>query len=185
MIRGFSRRAKLVLCLAIVYLVWGGSYLVTSIGVHTLPPFLMGALRFTFSGLALFGIARLLGEGRAPLTPTEWRHLAIVGFFTVLVSNGLNVWSLQWLPSNQAALLNVSSAFWITIFGTLGRRGHPITALVALGLAIGAAGVALILWPASSGLATPGAVALVGATLKPYPFGSSLLPQHQRMTYGP
>ena len=177
MLQGWSHRAKLVLCLAIVYLVWGGSYLVTSIGVQSLPPFLLGAVRFTFSGLALFGIARLLGEGRAPLTPTEWRHLAIVGFFTVLVSNGFNAWSLQWLPSNQAALLNVSSAFWITIFGTLGRRGHPITALVATGLAIGALGVALILWPGGGEMAAPGAAALVGAAVKPYPLGSSLVPQ--------
>lgn len=177
MIRGLSRRSKLVLCLAIVYLVWGGSYLVTSVGVHTLPPFLMGAVRFSLSGLALYGIARLLGEGRAPLTALEWRHLAITGFFTVLVSNGFNGWSLQWLPSNQAALLNVSSAFWITILGTLGRRGHPISTLVATGLAIGAAGVAMILLPGGEALARPGAAALVGAEIKPYPLGSPLAPQ--------
>ena len=177
MIRGLSRRAKLVLCLAILYFIWGGSYLVTSVGVHTMPPFLMSALRFTFSGLALYAIARLLGEGRAPLTRIEWRHLAITGFCTVLVSNGFNVWSLQWLPSNQAALLNVSSAFWITILGTLGRRGHPVSALVATGLAIGAAGVALILLPVGAGLAAPGAAALVGAGIKPYPLGSSFVPQ--------
>jgi drug/metabolite transporter (DMT)-like permease len=177
MISALSHRAKLVLCLGIVYFVWGGSYLVTSVGVHSLPPFLLGAVRFTLSGLALYGIARLLGEGRAPLTPLEWRHLAITGFFTVLVSNGFNVWSLQWLPSNQAALLNVSSAFWITILGTLGRRGHPIGTTVAAGLGIGAIGVALILWPGSERMAAPGAAALVGAEVPPYPFGSALAPQ--------
>ncbi|MCP5327519.1 MAG: EamA family transporter [Sinobacteraceae bacterium] len=177
MIRGLSRRTKLVLCLAILYLVWGGSYLVTSVGVHMLPPFLMSAVRFTVSGLALYGIARLLGEGRAPLTPVEWRHLTITGFCTVLISNGFNVWGLQWLPSNQAALLNVSSAFWITLLGTLGPRGHPITRLVAIGLAIGAIGVAMILLPGGERLATPGAAALVGAEMPPYPLGSSFVPQ--------
>jgi len=175
--RGWSRRTKLVLSLGVLYLFWGGSYLVTSIGVQSLPPFLMGAVRFTLSGLALFGLARLFGEDRPVLTATEWRHVAIVGFLTVLVSNGFNVWSLQWLPSNQAALLNVSSAFWITLLGTLGRRGHPITALVGVGLAIGAAGVALILWPGSGEMAAPGAAALLGTTVKPYPLGSSLVPQ--------
>lgn len=177
MIHGFSRRTKLVLSLGVLYLFWGGSYLVTSIGVQSLPPFLMGAVRFTFSGLALFALARLFGEDRPQLNVTEWRHLAITGFLTVLVSNGLNVWSLQWLPSNQAALLNVSSAFWITILGTLGRRGHPITTLVGTGLAIGAVGVALILWPGGGEMAEPGATALVGTTMKPYPLGSSLVPQ--------
>ena len=157
MIHGLSRNAKLVISLAVLYLFWGGSYLVTSIGVQSLPPFLMGAVRFTLSGLALFALARAFGEDRPRLDATEWRHLAITGFLTVLVSNGFNVWSLQWLPSNQAALLNVSSAFWITILGTLGRRGHPISALVGAGLAIGAAGVALILWPAGGEVAAPGA----------------------------
>jgi drug/metabolite transporter (DMT)-like permease len=176
-IHGLSRRTKLVLSLGVLYLFWGGSYLVTSIGVQSLPPFLMGAVRFTVSGLALFALARLFGEDRPRLTATEWRHLAIVGFLTVPVSNGFNVWSLQWLPSNQAALLNVSSAFWITLLGTLGRRGHPITALVGTGLAIGAAGVALILWPGEGAMPVPGAAALVGTTMKPYPLGSSLVPQ--------
>jgi len=177
LIHGLSRRTKLILSLGVLYIFWGGSYLVTSIGVQSLPPFLMGAVRFTLSGLALFSLARLFGEDRPRLSATEWRHLAIVGFLAVLVSNGLNVWSLQWLPSNQAALLNVSSAFWITILGTLGRRGHPISALVATGLAIGAAGVALILWPNGDALPAPGAAALVGSAMKPYPLGSSLVPQ--------
>jgi drug/metabolite transporter (DMT)-like permease len=176
-LRGLSDRAKLVLCLAILYLVWGGSYLVTSVGVHTLPPFLLGAVRFSISGLALYVIAQWLGEGRAPVTAVELRHVAITGFFTVLVSNGLNVWSMQWVPSNQAALLNVSSAFWITILGTLGRRGHPIGAGVAAGLAIGAAGVAMILWPGADGPEAPGAAALLGAQVPAYPLGSALLPQ--------
>ena len=35
-----SRRAKLIICFAIVYLVWGSTYLVASIGVHALPPLL-------------------------------------------------------------------------------------------------------------------------------------------------
>ena len=177
MIHGLSRNAKLVLSLGVLYIFWGGSYLVTSIGVQSLPPFLMGAVRFTLSGLALFALARFFGEDRPRLTATEWRHLAITGFLTVLVSNGFNVWSLQWLPSNQAALLNVSSAFWITILGTLGRRGHPVGLLVGAGLAIGAAGVALILWPGGSEMAAPGAAALVGKAVKPYPLGSSLVPQ--------
>jgi hypothetical protein len=43
-----SRRATIVTCFAIVYLVWGSTYLVTKIGVTTLPPFLFGS-NFLFS----------------------------------------------------------------------------------------------------------------------------------------
>ena len=39
-------RPKLILCFAAVYLIWGSSYLVASIGVHALPPILFGGIRF-------------------------------------------------------------------------------------------------------------------------------------------
>jgi len=147
MIRGLSHRAKLFLSLAVLYLFWGGSYLVTSIGVQSLPPFLMGAVRFTLSGLALVALARAFGEDRPKLDATEWRHLAITGFLTVLVSNGFNVWSLQWLPFGQAALLNVTSSFWIAIFGMFGARAHPIDRRSGVGLALGFLGTVAIVWP--------------------------------------
>ena len=117
MIHGLSRNAKLVISLAVLYLFWGGSYLVTSIGVQSLPPFLMGAVRFTLSGLALFALARFFGEDRPRLNSTEWRHLAITGFLTVLVSNGFNsddkttkiliLDSGQINPANKQKLFNV------------------------------------------------------------------------------
>lgn len=69
----------------------------------------------------------------------------------MLVANGLNVWSLQWVASNQAALLNASSAFWIVIFGMYGAQAHRPSGREQLGLAIGFGGTALIVWP-SEGL---------------------------------
>jgi drug/metabolite transporter (DMT)-like permease len=158
-------RAKLVLCFAIVYLVWGSTYLATKIGVHELPPFLFGAVRFIGSGLALWLFARALGRGPARVPPGEWKHLVVVGFCTVLVSNGCNVWGVQWVPSNQAALLNVSASFWIVILGMYGRRAHAVSRRVGIGLAIGLAGTLLVLWPdARAHVATQAAGAL-GASI--------------------
>ena len=48
-----SHRAKLIVCFATVYLVWGSTYLVASIGVHALPPFLFGGIRFLCAGVLL------------------------------------------------------------------------------------------------------------------------------------
>jgi drug/metabolite transporter (DMT)-like permease len=65
----------------------------------------------------------------------------------VFVSNGLNTWAIQYLPSNQSALLNGTSAFWIAGLGVFGRRGHPLTRSAVLGLVIGFLGAALMLIP--------------------------------------
>ena len=158
------RRTKLLVCFAIVYLVWGSSYLATSIGVHNLPPRLFGGIRFLMSGSLLVGIALALGR-RVRLDPGELRIVLVMAFFSVLVSNGFNNWAMQWVDSGTSAILNASTAFWIVLLGTLGARAHPLSARIALGLALGFIGVALIVWPErglARGLIVPQLGILVG-----------------------
>jgi drug/metabolite transporter (DMT)-like permease len=141
-----NRRAMLALCFSIVYLVWGSSYLATSIGVRNLPPLLFGGLRFVAGGALLLVLALLLGR-RFVLDRNELKHLLIVGCTAVLISNGLNAWAMQWVASNQSALLNATAAFWIALFATRGRRAHKLRKLTMTGLAIGFIGAVLIVWP--------------------------------------
>ena len=139
--------AKVMLALGTVYLVWGSSFLFTKIAVSNLPPALFSAVRFMSAGLLLAAVARLWKNDRLPSLKVEWRHVAVAGFFMVFVSNGLNTWAMRYLPSNQSALLNGTSAFWIAGLGVFGKRGHPLTPSAMLGMAIGFCGVALMLIP--------------------------------------
>ena len=141
-----SRRAKLIACFAIVYLVWGSTYLVASIGVHALPPILFGGIRFICAGI-LLGITALALGHRFPLDATEWRHLIIVALGSVLIPNSFTNWAMQHVASNQTAILNASAALWIALFATRGRRAHALDRRTLLGLIIGFAGAALIVWP--------------------------------------
>jgi drug/metabolite transporter (DMT)-like permease len=138
---------KLILCLATVYLVWGSAFVFTKIAVTNLPPALFAGVRFTTAGILLTLIACLYGGDKLPARRIEWRHVMIAGFFMVFVSNGLNTWAMQYMPSNQSALLNGTSAFWIAGLGVFGRRGHPLTRSAVLGLVIGFIGAVLILLP--------------------------------------
>jgi drug/metabolite transporter (DMT)-like permease len=166
-----SRKTKVLVSFAIVYLVWGSTYVVTKIGVDRLPPFSFAAVRFLIGGALLYLVARLLARSRGlPLMPivpvSEWRGLIVVGFFAVFVSNGAAVWGLQYIPSNLAALLNVTSSFWIPILGMFGARAQSISARVALGLVTGFAGTVLVAWPggesAAAALAWPTLIVLIG-----------------------
>jgi drug/metabolite transporter (DMT)-like permease len=136
-----------MLCLSTVYLVWGSSFLFTKIAVANLPPALFAGIRFVTAGVLLTIVAGLYGRDRLPERLIEWRHVFIAGFFMVFVCNGLNTWAIQYLPSNQAALLNGTSAFWIAGLGVFGRRGHPLTRWAVLGLVIGFIGAVLMLVP--------------------------------------
>jgi drug/metabolite transporter (DMT)-like permease len=141
-----SRRAKLVLAFAIVYLVWGSTYLVASIGVHALPPILFGGIRFICAGILLGLTAMALGR-KFDLDATEWRHLFIVAVGSVLIPNSFTNYAMQSVASNQTAILNASAALWIALFATRGRRAHALDRRTLVGLIIGFAGAALIVWP--------------------------------------
>lgn len=141
-----TRFAKLIGCFAVIYLVWGSSYVAMKIGVQHLAPLLFAGVRFALAGVLLVAVAALRGA-RFPIGSAQWKHVLMMGLLTVLISNGINNWAIQWVPSNQSALINATSAFWIAGFGTFGPRGHSLSSRARLGLLVGFLGAALILWP--------------------------------------
>ena len=52
---------KILLAFAIIYFVWGSTFLAIRIGVREVPPFLMAALRFFTAGIVLYAWLRLKG----------------------------------------------------------------------------------------------------------------------------
>lgn len=139
-------RRLLVLCLAAVYLIWGTSYMATRVGVLHLPPLLFAGSRFLISGTVLMSVALWRGFSPAQLKG-QWHHVVVMSFLGIAFCNGLQVWAMQWVPSNTSALLNASCALWIVVFGLFGARAHRPTAREIFGLAIGFAGTALLIAP--------------------------------------
>lgn len=131
---------------AVLYLVWGASFVVNKIMVGELPPLLSAGIRFIVGGAALVALARLRGAAWPP-SALEWRHVAVMGVLTVVASNGINIVALRYVAANQSALLNSSSAFWIALLGTFGARGHALSRRTQLGLVLGFLGVVLVLLP--------------------------------------
>jgi drug/metabolite transporter (DMT)-like permease len=111
-----------------------------------MPPVLFGGVRFICAGI-LLGITALALGRKFELDATEWRHLLIVAVGSVVIPNSLTNWAMQTVASNQAAILNASAALWIAMFATQGRRAHALDRRTVIGLIIGFAGAALILWP--------------------------------------
>jgi drug/metabolite transporter (DMT)-like permease len=140
--------AKLAVSLAAVYLIWGSTFLFTKVAVTHLPIALYSAVRFLTAGSLLALMALIFRREEWPRRLIDWRHLLVTGFFMVFVSNGLNAWAMQFIATNESALLNGTAAFWIAGLGVFGPRGHPLTRWAILGLGIGFAGTALMLIPA-------------------------------------
>ena len=52
----------ILIAFASTYIIWGTTYIAILIGIETLPPFLMAAIRFLVAGTVLLIIAAFKGE---------------------------------------------------------------------------------------------------------------------------
>jgi drug/metabolite transporter (DMT)-like permease len=140
------QRLQLIAAFAIVYIVWGSTFLAIRIGVADLPPALLAGARNASAGLALmlFAWAR---TGMAPWRSPDWKIAVPVGLAMIALANGFTTWGEDWVPSNQAALISVCSALWTAWFGSLGARGHALSLRAKVGLGTGFIGALLLLMP--------------------------------------
>ena len=90
-------RARLIVAFALVYLVWGSTYFAIRVGLESLTPFTLGAIRFLVAGGLLYGWARL--RGAVPPSRAQWRVAALTGALMLLVGNGAVIFAEQRAPS--------------------------------------------------------------------------------------
>ncbi|HTC36159.1 MAG TPA: EamA family transporter [Bryobacteraceae bacterium] len=133
---------KTLLAFAIIYFVWGATYLAVRVGVREVPPFLYAAMRFVIAGLVLYGWMLARGE-RSP-SGREWLSAFLLAVLIFVLDYGLLFWAEQRVPSGIAAvMLATIPAFMalseITILGT-----QRLTLRLALALAIGLCGVGVL-----------------------------------------
>ncbi|MEU8041566.1 EamA family transporter [Streptosporangium sp. NPDC049078] len=140
----YSRKTLLVWgALAIVYVVWGSTYLAIMITIETIPPLLSGAVRFVTAALVL-GLVVLLVKGRDAFRMT-WREAGgatLVGLLLLNGGNGMVAVAEQHISSGLAALLVASTPLWLVIFRIM-FRDRP-RALTLVGVLIGFGGVAVL-----------------------------------------
>lgn len=139
-------RGRLATALAIMYLVWGSSFIATKVMVTDEPPLVAAGLRFTVAGILLTGFA-CWRYGRPNLARPEVRHVLVMACLAVICSNACHVIAMQHVQSNTAALLNATPALWIAWLGTFGPRGRPLSGTQQAGILVGLAGVLMVLAP--------------------------------------
>ncbi|MGW0482757.1 EamA family transporter [Nonomuraea sp. NPDC003214] len=140
-----DRRSSLLVwgALAIVYVVWGSTYLGIAIVIETMPPMLSGALRFITASVLLGGIL-LVRKGTAAfrMTRRQFGGAALVGLLLLTGGNGMVAVAEQHISSGLAALLVASVPLWLVVF-RIAARDRP-GVLTLAGVLVGFAGVAAV-----------------------------------------
>jgi drug/metabolite transporter (DMT)-like permease len=153
------RTATVVAAFAAVYVIWGSTYLAILFAIETLPPLLMASTRFAVAGGLMYAFLRLRGVP-APTRP-QWRAGAVVGALLLCFGNGGVVLSELTVPSGVAALLVAMVPVWMVLVDWLRPGGVRPTARTVIGLAVGFAGMVMLVGPSSLG----GGVNPLGAAL--------------------
>ena len=138
-----ASKTLLLVAFATVYVVWGSTYLAIRIAVEDWPPLWLAAVRFAIAGGGLYAVLRLRG---APAPGWRaWLAATAVGGLMLAGGNGTVCWAEQWVPSGETSLILSAGPLWTVLLPWLFRRSKAPRPLVALGVIIGLAGVAVLI----------------------------------------
>lgn len=135
---------KLVAAFAAVYVLWGSTYLGIRFSIETLPPFFTQGVRYVAAGVVMYVWARLSGAARP--SRREWGGGIVTGALLFVCSTGGVVWAERLIPSGVAALVVATEPISFVLIEAVRRRRMPRGAVLA-GLALGAAGLAILVGP--------------------------------------
>jgi drug/metabolite transporter (DMT)-like permease len=163
--RGGAAPALLVPALLACYLVWGSTYLAIRFALASFPPFFQMGTRFLAAGALLMAWVLWRARGGRAALPTarQWRNALVVGTLMLGGGMGLTASASQHVGSGLiAAFIAVVPMLvcgWSLLFGQRPSR------LELAGIAVGAAGVLLLVQGASFSASPAGLAAIAGATL--------------------
>jgi len=156
-----------LLAFAIIYFVWGSTFLAIRVGVHEVPPLLLAAMRFLVAGLVLFGWMVAKGE-RLP-NGRQWVSAILLAFLIFVLDYGLLFWAEQRVPSGIAAVMMATIPVFIALSEIVILRTQRLKIRLALALLVGIGGVVVLMSRSlnlgGAAIDTVGALALIGGSI--------------------
>jgi drug/metabolite transporter (DMT)-like permease len=161
------RAWKVLLAFAIIYFVWGSTFLAIRVGVREVPPFLLAGMRFLVAGIALYGWMRV--RGTPSPTVREWGGASFLAILIFVFDYGLLFWAEKRVPSGIAAVMMATIPVFMALGEIVFLGTQRLTARLGFALLVGMAGVAVLLGHSISlggaPVDTAGACALIVAAV--------------------
>ena len=158
---------KTLLAFAIIYFVWGSTFLAIRIGVHEVPPFLFAAMRFLIAGLVLY--LWMLAQGERSPSIRQWMSVFLLALLIFVFDYGLLFWAEQRVPSGIAAVMMATIPVFMALAEIIFLRTQKLTFRLSVALLIGIGGVAVLMSRSLNVGGAPidraGAVALIFAAI--------------------
>jgi len=158
---------KVLLAFAIIYFVWGSTFLAIRVGVREVPPFLLAGMRFLVAGIVLYVWMR--ARGTPSPSAREWGAASFLALLIFVFDYGLLFWAERRVPSGVAAIMMATIPMFMALAEIVVLRTQRLTPRLGLALLVGMAGVAVLVGHTMSlgeaPVDTRGACALIFAAI--------------------
>ena len=139
-------RFAVILAFGLVYFFWGSTYLGIDIAVERIPPALMCGIRFSIAGVFMLAFCGLRGR-KVSYNLQQLSQMAAIGILLLVGGNLTLSYAETHIPSGLAALIVAVVPLWFLVLDTLILGDHHVSVRGKLGLALGVAGLVVLLWP--------------------------------------
>src|SRR6059058_5311517 len=134
---------KTLLAFAIIYFVWGSTFLAIRVGVREVPPFILAAMRFLVAGLVLYGW--MVAHGEPSPSCRQWASAFSLALLIFVLDYGLLFWAEQRVPSGIAAVMMATIPAFMALSEIVLLGTRRLTLRLALALLIGIGGVGVLM----------------------------------------
>ena len=159
-----QHRLRIAISFGLVYLLWGSTYLAMRVAVEHIPPYAVGSVRYMVSGLLML-LWCAASRRKIRVTKQDLARLVALGVLFLSVANIGVLWAEQYVPSGLTALIVAIVPIWVVVLETWVFRVGKMPARGVLGLALGIAGMLILLWPKIASGTHLGRLQLFGAAI--------------------
>ncbi len=141
-----QHRWMVLLAFGLVYVFWGSTYLAIDIAVEKISPPVMCAVRFSIAGILMLAYCAVTGR-QVRYSWGELLRFAVVGNLLLTGGNLTLSYAEQYVPSGLAALIIASTPLFFLVLDGFILGTHRLSLREISGLALGIAGLVVLLWP--------------------------------------
>ena len=141
-----QHRVAVIIAFGLVYLFWGSTYLGIDIAVEHVPPALMCAARFLIAGVLMLAFCYFRGR-KVNYSAQQLGKMAVVGLLLLMGGNLTLSYAELHVATGLAALIVAITPLWFLVLDSALLGNHQVSARGKMGLALGVAGLVILLWP--------------------------------------
>lgn len=141
-----AARSRIVVAFALLYVLWGSTYLAMRIVVRDMPPYVAGAVRYLTSGPLMLAALAVTGR-KIRISMQDLRRLLVIAVLLLSIGNIGVLWGEIYVPSGLASLIVALVPVWVVMIEAWIFRAGRMTPKGLFGLAFGILGLLVLMWP--------------------------------------